>query len=326
MQILSVILHRLGHAFALVLVVVILNFALIHLAPGDVADVIAGEMGGASPELMASLRADYGLDQSFPVQLWLYISHMLAGDLGKSFYFNAPVTTLILQRLPATLLLVLTASLLAIALGVVIGVMAARRPHSIINHAITVLSLIGFSAPVFWTGLLLIIVFASGLHLFPVGGMRDVTDLDAGWFAATIDTLYHLVLPMVTLAIIYLAQYSRLTRSSMLEVLGADYIRTARAKGVPEGLVIYKHALRNAILPIVTTAGMQFSGVLAGAILVETVFSWRGLGSLAYESILRRDTPVLLGILMCSAIVVVVVNMLTDLVYGLVDPRIWRNS
>jgi peptide/nickel transport system permease protein len=326
MQIISVIIGRASHAFVLLLVVVVLNFTLIHLAPGDAADVIAGEMGGASPEIMAGLRATYGLDQGFLAQLWLYVSHVLTGDLGQSYYFNAPVSMLILQRLPATLLLVLTANVLAIGLGVLLGALAARRPHSPVNHLITVLSLIGFSAPVFWTGLLLIIVFASALPIFPIGGMRDVTNLDAGWFAATIDTLYHLVLPVVTLALIYLAQYSRLTRSTMLEVLGADYIRTARAKGVSERLVVFKHALRNAVLPVVTTAGLQFSGVLAGAVLVETVFSWRGLGSLAYESILRRDTPTLLGILLCSALVVIAVNLLTDLTYSLVDPRIRRRA
>lgn len=324
MRILRIILGRAVHALMLIAAVVVLNFTLIYLAPGDVTDVLAGEAGGASAESLATLRAAYGLDRGFLAQLWHYVSHVMMGDLGQSFYFNAPVSALILQRLPATLLLVVTANVIAILLGVLLGTLAARRPHSPLNHLITVLSLVGFSAPVFWTGLLLIIAFAFALPIFPIGGMRDITSLDAGWMEATLDTLHHLVLPASSLAIIYVAQYSRLTRSTMMEVLGADYIRTARAKGVNERMVVFKHALRNAILPVVTTAGLQFSGVLAGAVLTETVFSWRGLGNLAYESILRRDTPTLLGILLCSAVVVILVNMLTDLVYSLVDPRIRR--
>jgi peptide/nickel transport system permease protein len=210
--------------------------------------------------------------------------------------------------------------------GTFLGVMAARRPNGWTSNFITVFSLIGYSAPVFWTGILLILLFASVVPIFPVGGIRDVTRLGAGWFASTIDILHHLVLPAATLAIIYLAQYSRLARASMLEVLGADYIRTARAKGLTERVVIFKHALRNAVLPVVTIAGLQFSSVLAGAVLVETVFAWPGLGNLAYQSILRRDSPTLLGILLFSAMVVIIVNMLTDLTYRLIDPRIRTSS
>jgi peptide/nickel transport system permease protein len=306
--------------------VVVLNFALIHLAPGDPAEVIAGEMGGASADILAQLRTAYGLDKSFLEQLWVYAKHVLSGDLGQSFYFNAPVVELISQRLPATLLLVITAILLAMVVGTFLGVMAARRPNGWTSNFITVFSLIGYSAPVFWTGILLILLFASVVPIFPVGGIRDVTRLGAGWFASTIDILHHLVLPAATLAIIYLAQYSRLARASMLEVLGADYIRTARAKGLTERVVIFKHALRNAVLPVVTIAGLQFSSVLAGAVLVETVFAWPGLGNLAYQSILRRDSPTLLGILLFSAMVVIIVNMLTDLTYRLIDPRIGTSS
>lgn len=326
MQVLFSILGRAAQAAVMILIVIVLNFALIHLAPGDPAEVIAGEMGGTNAEVLAQLRAAYGLDKSFIHQLWLYMSHVLSGDLGQSFYFNAPVLSLILQRLPATLLLVISAILIAIVVGTLLGVMAARRPNGWVSNLITVLSLVGFSAPVFWTGILLILLFASAIPIFPVGGMRDVARLDAGWWAGTLDVLHHLVLPASTLSIIYIAQYSRMARASMLEVLGADYIRTARAKGVPERLVVFKHALRNAILPIVTIVGLQFSSVLAGAVLVEAVFAWPGLGSLAYMSILRRDSPTLLGILLFSAVVVIAVNMLTDLAYRLIDPRIRANS
>lgn len=326
MQLVNAILSRVGHAIMLIIAVVVLNFALIHLAPGDPAEVIAGEMGGASADILAQLRTAYGLDKSFLEQLWVYAKHVLSGDLGQSFYFNAPVVELISQRLPATLLLVITAILLAMVVGTFLGVMAARRPNGWTSNFITVFSLIGYSAPVFWTGILLILLFASVVPIFPVGGIRDVTRLGAGWFASTIDILHHLVLPAATLAIIYLAQYSRLARASMLEVLGADYIRTARAKGLTERVVIFKHALRNAVLPVVTIAGLQFSSVLAGAVLVETVFAWPGLGNLAYQSILRRDSPTLLGILLFSAMVVIIVNMLTDLTYRLIDPRIRTSS
>jgi len=247
----------------------------------------------------------------------------MQGDLGRSFYFNAPVAALIAQRVPATLLLVGTAILGAVGLGTLLGVTAARRPAGLLSHAITVLSLVGFAAPVFWTGILLILLFASVLPIFPVEGMRDVARLDTlGWWGRSVDVAYHLVLPAATLGLIYLAQYSRLARASMLEVLGADYIRTARAKGLAERIVIFKHALRNAVLPVVTVVGLQFSQIFSGAVLVETVFAWPGLGRLAYDSILRRDSPTILGILLFSGLIVIVVNLLTDLAYRLVDPRI----
>ncbi len=319
---LAAALRRVAHALILILAVVVFNFTLIHLAPGDPADVIAGEMGGASAEVMAQIRHSYGLDQSFLAQLWIYLGKALHGDLGKSFYFNSPVTGLILQRVPATLLLVVTALIAAIVTGTLLGVAASRRPNGMVSHLVTVLGLVGFAAPVFWTGIVFIITFASALPIFPVGDMYDVTRAGGSLVGAAVDVAHHLALPALTLALVYLAQYSRLARAAMLEVLNADYVRTARAKGLPERLVIYKHALRNAILPVVTVAGLQFSQVFAGAVLVETVFNWPGLGRLAYESILRRDTPTLLGILLGAAVIVVIVNLLTDLSYRVLDPRI----
>ncbi len=223
--------------------------------------------------------------------------------------------------MPATLLLVLSSVLLAFALGTTLGVLAARRPNGPLSQAITVLSLVGFAAPVFWMGIMLVILFASVWPILPVSGLRDVTSSGGGW-ADVLDVARHLVLPTVTLSLVYLAQYSRLARSSMLDVLGADFIRTARAKGLPERVVLYKHALRNALLPVVTVLGLQFGNVLAGAILVETVFNWPGLGRLAFESVLRRDYPTILGVLVFASIVVVVMNLLTDLAYRLIDPRI----
>ena len=289
MKLLSMLTRRIGNGLALLLAVLILNFALIHIAPGDVADTIAGDMGGADAEVMAKIREDYGLDRPFHEQLLTYLGKLARLDLGYSFLYNQPVTTLVLERLPATLLLVLSAQVLAFIAGAVV--------------------------------IMLIIVFCSIFPLFPVAGMVDVT-VEGGWVVKTLDVLHHLFLPMVTLASIFLALYSRLARASMLDVLGTDYVRTAQAKGLSEFQVVYKHALRNALGPVVTLAGLQFSGVVSGAILVETVFSWPGLGTLAFQAITGRDAPTVLGILFFSSLVVIVVNLLTDLVYSWIDPRI----
>ena len=321
MSFVALIVRRIAHAVALLLAVAVLNFALIHLAPGDAVDSIVGEMGGASAETIASLRHAYGLDQSLPAQLLIYLKHVATGDLGQSMYFSRPVLGLIMERVPATVILVFSALLLSLVLGTALGVLAARYPRSWLSAAVTVVSLFGFSAPVFWSGLMLLLLFASVIPILPSSGMYDVV-ANAQGLAGVIDVVYHLVLPASTLAFIYLALYSRMARASMLEVLGSDYVRTARAKGVPERTVIFKHALRNALLPVVTIAGLQFSGMLAGAVLVETVFTWPGLGQLAYESILRRDNQLILGILLLSSLLVIVGNLLTDLLYRLIDPRI----
>lgn len=313
---------RLLQAIALVLAVVVLNFFLVHAAPGDPVETIAGASGGMSEELKADLRTKFGLDKPLPVQLGVYLGKVVQGDLGYSYFFNSPVSQLILERVPATLLLVLASVLVAFTLGTSLGVLSARKPNGLLSQSITVISLVGFAAPVFWTGIMLVILFASVVQWFPVSGMRSVDSYGAGFFKDALDVAHHLVLPTITLALVYLAQYSRLARASMLDVLGADYIRTARAKGLAEGTVLYKHALRNAVLPVITILGLQFGNVLAGAILVETVFNWPGLGRLAFESVLRRDYPTLLGVLLFSSIVVVVMNQLTDVAYRLVDPRI----
>ncbi len=321
MSLIRIILTRIGYGLVLLLAVLVLNFTLVSIAPGDIADSIAGDMGGADAEVIEEIRARYGLDKPFLTQLWRYMSGIFSFDLGFSYFFNTPVTELVLERLPATLLLVVSSQILAIVTGTWLGVMAARNPNGLLNTIVTFLSLFGFAAPVFWTGILLIITFVSVFPIFPVGGMRDVT-VEGGFFIQALDVLYHLILPMVTLASIYLALYSRLARASMQEVLGADYVRTARAKGVPERTVLYKHALRNALGPVITVAGLQFASVISGAVVVEAVFSWPGLGTLALQSILARDTPTIMGILFFSSLVVIVFNILTDIALRLVDPRI----
>jgi len=315
------LLVRLANAAGLLLAVMVLNFLLIHLAPGDPAQVIAGEMGGASPEVLAGIRAAYGLDLPLPVQLGRYLLRALHGDLGYSFYFSQPVASLILQRLPATALLMGTALAFASVAGTLLGVAAARRPKGALNLAVTLIAVAGYAMPVFWSGLMLLLLFASALPWFPVGGMADIGHPLAGWEYA-VSVTHHLVLPAFTLGVVYMAQYSRQSRAAMGEVMRADFIRTARAKGLTERMVVFKHALRNALGPVVTLLGLQFSEVLGGAVLVETVYGWPGMGRLVFDSILRRDYPTLLGILVVSALLVMAASLLTDLALRLVDPRI----
>ena len=312
---------RLLNAALLLLAVLVLNFMLIHLAPGDPAQVIAGEMGGASPEILAAVRKQYGLDQPITVQLGRYVARAATGDLGFSFYFNQPVSRLIAERLPATVLLMVASLGFAAVVGTLLGVLAARWPRGPLSMAVTLVSLAGYAAPVFWSGLLLLLLFASVLPLFPISGMFDVSQPKQG-LAYALDVLHHLVLPTLTLGLVYLAQYSRQARAAMLDALGADYVRTARAKGLPERRVVLKHALRNALIPVVTLIGLQFSQLLAGAVLVETVFGWPGMGRLVLDSILRRDYPTLLGVLVVSALLVMAANLVTDLCYRLIDPRL----
>lgn len=321
MKFFTILAKRGLYACSLLIAVLVLNFLLIHLAPGDPAEVIAGVMGGATPEVIHEIRVTYGLDKPVIVQLAVYLKKVAGGNLGYSYYFNRPVTELIMQRVPATVLLVISALIVALCLGTFLGVLASKKPNGAFSHIITIFSLFGYSAPIFWTGIMLLILLASWIPLFPVSGMYDVA-LSSGGIQRVLDILHHLILPMLTLGIVYLAQYSRLARASMLDVLGADYIRTARAKGVSEKGVVYKHALKNAILPIITMAGLQMSYLFSGAVLVETVFNWPGLGRLAFESILRRDYPTILGILFFSTFIVIIANLLTDLLYRLVDPRI----
>ena len=315
------LLNRLLQAVGLVLAVIVLNFVLVHSAPGDPVSTIAGVSGGMSPELMAQLRTQYGLDRPLYVQLGVYVGKVVRGDLGHSYFFNLPVLGLIAERVPATLLLVVSAVLAPFVVCTTLGVMSSKKPNGPLSQFITVLSLFGFAAPVFWTGIMLVILFASMIPILPVAGMR-AADASGGGLKDVLDVLWHLVLPTLTLALVYLAQYSRLARSAMLDVLGSDFIRTARAKGLTERVVLYKHALRNALLPVVTVLGLQFGNVMAGAILVETVFNWPGLGRLAFDSVLRRDYPTILGVLLFASIGVVIMNLLTDLCYRLIDPRI----
>ena len=322
MQLLFSLMRRLAWAAGLLVAVLAINFMLIHAAPGDPASVIAGEMGGGDEAVIASIKKAYGLDQPLPVQFVTYIGKSLRGDLGQSYTYSQPVSGLILDRIGPTILLVLTALVFAIVVGTLLGVFASRRPDSFASSAVTILSLVGYAMPVFWTGILLVILFGKVWPIMPIAGMRDVRQFGVGGWSAVVDVMHHLVLPALTLTIIYLAQYSRLARASMLEVLGSDYIRTARAKGLSEWVVTFKHALRNALMPVVTIAGLQFGHLISGAVLVETVFSWPGLGTLALGAIHGRDYPTLLGVLTFSSMLVIVANLVTDLSYRWIDPRL----
>ena len=321
------VLKRLGYAFALILTVVVLNFFLIRIAPGDPIETVAGATGGMTEELRATLTRSWGFDQPLWQQLLTYLGKVSRGDLGFSYFFNSPVLGLILDRVGPTLLLILSSILFSLIVGLTLGVVASRKPNGVLSQALMTLSVIGYAAPVFWTGIMLMLLLASIVPIFPVSGMADISkSLGASPLERTLDILHHLVLPTLTLSIIYIAQYSQMMRASMINVLGSDFIRTARAKGVSETGVLFGHAVRNAILPIVTMVGLQFGNLLAGAVLVESVFDWPGMGRLAFESVLRRDYPVILAILMFSACMVVVANLITDAVYRVADPRIRRGD
>jgi len=317
----TAIIQRILLGFFLLIAVIVLNFLLLQLAPGDVVDAMLAEGGGGDPALAAKLREAYGLDQPVYIQLFKYLGQVLTGDLGYSFYYDDSVATLILGHLPTTLMLTLSALVVAVGVGTLFGVYAAIKPRGIFSNFVTVFSLLGYATPVFWLGMIILLVFALYLPLFPAFGIRSIPEPEQ-WFDRILDLINHLVLPTFTLAILYLANYSRLSRASMLDVLGADYIRTARTKGLSEFKVIFKHALKNAALPVVTMAGLQLGHIFSGAVLVETVFSLPGLGPLLYESIMRRDYPVILGVLFGAASTTIVANIITDLVYKRMDPRI----
>ena len=320
MRLLRLALSRLLKMVLVVLGIVVVNFLLIHAAPGDPASVIAGQSGAADAKFVEQLRAQFGLDRPLPEQLWIYVRGVLSGDLGTSHRQGRAVAGLIAERLPATLLLTGTAFVLAFAAGVALGAAAARRAGSWADSAITVLALAFYATPIFWVGLMLVLVFSVWLNWLPAFGMNTV-GADLHGLAALADTARHLLLPALTLGLFYMAVYARLTRASMLEVADQDFIRTARAKGVPEGRILRRHVLRNALLPIVTFAGIQAGQLIGGSILVETVFAWPGIGRLAFDALLARDYQLLLGVFLCTSVLVVLLNLLTDLLYLAVDPR-----
>jgi peptide/nickel transport system permease protein/oligopeptide transport system permease protein len=299
------LLRRILIALPTLLGVVVLVFLMVRLAPGDPAVLLAGEF--ATPETLEAIRARYGLDRSLPEQFFIYLEALLRGDLGESARSRRPVLEELKTYFPNTLELASAAILVAVLTGIPLGVLAALRPGSGLDLSVMVLALLGVSMPVFWFGLLAILIFSVGLGWFPVAGKG---------------TLAHLVLPAITLGINATALLARMTRGTLLEVLSQDYIRTARAKGLAERVVIFKHALRNALIPVVTVVGLEFGTLLSGAVITETIFAWPGLGQLLVGSILARDYPVVQGAVLLVAISFVLINLLVDLLYAAIDPRV----
>jgi peptide/nickel transport system permease protein len=314
------VLVRLAQLLPIVFVIVVVNFFLIRLAPGDPIAYIIGD-AAVSPESVAELRSKLGLDDPLLRQLLIYLGNLAQGDFGYSFVSRQPVIEVILARLPATLLLMITQYVLAIVAGLMLGVISARRQGSALDTAVTMISVVGYAMPVFWLGQMLMLIFANKLGWFPAQGMLSLR-YDLGPFAKALDIAHHLVLPAITLAFFNLALITRLTRANMLQVLRLEYVVFARSKGLGERTVVYKHALRNAVLPVVTIIGMNFKTLITGAVLTETVFAWPGLGRLTYDAIYARDYPVLMAMFIFVGLLVVIANLITDIAYASLDPRI----
>jgi len=314
--------RRLLQLAPIVLIIVLMTYLLLRLAPGDLVDVMAGESGAATAEYMAELRRQFSLDQSSMTIFWNYLQGLARLDLGFSFRNGAPVLDLILTRVGPTLLLMSASILIAAVAGVALGVISAKRRGTVLDEAISTLSTLGFATPVFWVGLVLIVVFSVQLRWLPASGMGTIGGPGLTTWAGLWDLLRHLTLPAATLSFFYLSIYVRITRSAMLEVYGLDFVRTARAKGLSETRVALRHVLRNALLPVVTITGLQLGSLLGGSIVVETVFSWPGLGRLAFDAVFQRDINLLLGIFLFSSFLVVVMNLFIDVLYAFLDPRI----
>jgi peptide/nickel transport system permease protein len=299
------IIKRLAIASVTLFGVSIIVFGLVQLLPGDPARTIAGLL--ASPAEVERIRTSMGLDQPLHVQYWTFVSDAVRGDLGVSARTRRPVTGEIGARLPRTIELAVVATVIGTTLGILAGVVSARRRGRWPDSVVSIASVAGISMPVYWSGLLLILIFAVNLGWFPAAGADRPTSI---------------VLPGVTLGLFSIALVARMTRSSMLEVLEQDYVRTARAKGVRERWVVYQHALRNAFIPVLTIIGIQFGSLLGGAVLTEYVFAWPGIGRLLVDSIFARDFPVVQGIILVFALMFIIVNLITDLLYSYVNPKI----
>jgi len=313
--------RRLLQLVPVVLAIAALNFLLLKMAPGDAADILAGQMGHATLEFTEQLRREFGLDLPLIEQFLVYLRHLATLDLGTSLIQQQPVLDLILDRLPATLLLMVAAIVIAVASGVTLGVVAARRQGGWVDNVISVAALLVYATPAFWLGLMLIVLFSIRLDILPSGGMMQIGVANSS-FAHALDVARHLVLPALTMGLFYAAIYARLMRASMLEVYGQDFVRTARAKGLTRRQVLWGHVLRNAMIPVMTLMGLQFANLLAGAIVIENVFYLPGLGRLIFQSIANRDLIVVRNCVMLLAAVVVIVNFVVDVLYAFIDPRI----
>ena len=307
------LLRRVVQAAVVLLGVAVITFALLKLVPGDPIRIALGTR--FDPETYAALRARAGLDQPLPVQLGDYLLSAVRGDLGVSFRSGQPVTLLVLERLPATVTLALAGLAVALLIALPLGILAAVRQGSKTDAAATVVSQLGVSVPDFWMGILFILLFAGTLGWLPSAGYVPLTEDPGGW-------LSHLVLPAVTIGVVSGSILTRFVRSAVLESLGQDYTRTARSKGLPPGLVLRRHVLRNAVIPVLTVTGLQLAGLLGGLIVIENVFAWPGLGQLVFTAVSGRDYPVVQGVVLLLAVLFLLVNLLVDVLYAVLDPRI----
>ena len=318
------LLSRLIWAAPIVFVIMVVSFLMLHLVQGDPVTALIGDFP-APPEYVAQIRHEFGLDQPVGTQLWLYLGQVARGNLGFSFTNRAPVLDLVLARARITLLLMLPALVLASVLGVVMALAAAPRAGRAADGAITGLALLGHAVPVFWLAQLLVMLFAVRLRVLPAQGMMSLRDAPTG-FAAVLDVGWHMVLPMVSITLFYVAVVARVARAAVLDLLHRDFVLTAMAKGMSRRRILWRHILPNALIPVVTVVGYSFGNALTGAILTETVFAWPGLGNLFVTSIASRDYPVLQGIFLATSLAVVMANIVTDLAYWLIDPRLHRGG
>lgn len=312
---------RICQGILALLVIATVNFLLVRMAPGDPVSVLAGEAGASDAQYVEQLRAQFGLDKSLPEQLFSYLGNIVRLDMGFSYRQQQPVIDLILERLPATLLLTGSAFVLSLLFGILMGAWASRKAGSWVDSAITVVALIFYATPLYWLAMMAVLLFTVHLGWLPGFGFFTV-GADLHGLAKAWDVFLHLLMPSISLALFYMAVYARMTRTSMLEVAQMDFVKTARAKGVRPARIHRAHILRNALLPVVTLAGIQAGSMIGGAVLTETVFSWPGIGRLMFDALMQRDYNLLLGCFLFTAAMAIVFNLITDFVYTLVDPRI----
>lgn len=317
----SFMVRRLLQGAATILIIALVNFLLVRAAPGDPAAVLAGEAGATDPAYVQQLRVQFGLDKPMLAQLGTYMQKVASLDLGYSYRQQRQVIDLIAERLPATLMLTGLAFVLSLLMGVTLGAVGAHKEGAWLEGLVSVLSMVFYATPLAWLAMMAVLVFSIQLDWLPAFGYRTVGGQETGVGAAA-DIAKHLILPVVTLSLFYMAVYARMTSTVMRDVARLDFVKTARAKGLAPRRILFAHVLRNALLPIITIAGMQAGALIGGAVLIETVFAWPGVGRLMLEALLQRDYPVLLGVFVVTASMAVVFNLLTDWVYTIADPRI----
>ena len=321
MKKLAYLMRRVVQGLLVLALIAVINFLLIRAAPGDPATVMAGEAGAADEVFMAQLRERFGLDQPLPQQLANYLGHAARLDLGDSYRQQRPVMSLIAERLPATLLLTMTAFVISLTAGVALGAWTSARAGTWLDSLVSTLSMLFYATPLFWLALMAVLLFSVKLEWLPGFGFETVGAGYSG-LARAADIARHLALPAATLALFYMAVYARMTRTSMLEVAQMDFIKTARAKGLSPSRIQRHHILRNALLPVITLAGIQAGSMVGGTVLIETVFAWPGIGRLMFDALVQRDYNLLLGTFLITAALAVAFNIVTDLLYTLADPRI----